>query len=932
MADEDTLFSASVDDKGVVRFFDVLDDKLDAAGKNAAFDKLQAKVDKFAKAAGKAGTSKTAGVAAIGAAFGAALVVVNQLINALDRGITTLVNFTAGAVSLADKAESASINFTNILGGNEDAALAFMDQMNEKALDLGVSANSLTSFSKSLLPDAKSVAEFEKLVEAAVTLDKSDPDKTIDDVRFAFEEALSGNFRSLIQRFDLPKAVAEDAKKAIAEGASSVGGLLAALEKEFDRTGVNIESQQVTLTSMMAKTSAELEFLQAKLGEPIQDSLQPILKTIVDFLENNREDLQLFAASLGDIVADLVDLAGVKVEGILDFDPALILETADVIGDIVTVGKEFFKVLGELDQAAGALLGTMSGAPEPLREVDGAATDVSKTFNGFVESLLEATLTAAKFKAVIVGLKVFLKTWGDIDEAQRAADEAFAKSTVRLEDLRASLDDNNQVLAERKASLNKSTKAELDFVQAILSEKDALKKLQKQQESVVEADKALIKLRTQLAKRLVAADIEAFRTRIDLEKRESRRREDLAKADAKARLGIIENAVSDRQSILENADADILTAEKNAADESRSIERDKRDDLLGLEKEYRRELDEIQRVYFRTATEAQIANDVSAFLSAKRSRDDSLKDAKRNRGESEKDIESNAKKQQLDVKKALDQSRKDLGVNLQEQLDAVDENQRLQTEFFESGIVEREEAHKLALKREEEDRQLSLERQKEDLLRSLQDQLSALKDRHGEFIDVTAEGLLTQSQEYLDTYGPQGNIDGIMDDFFKRQQERLAELSESRAKIKVGIEEAKEKIADLERQGEDDKPKGFGGPSGPPKLFLPIIEKKLPSPAEQAAQRRQQEFLDRLAELERSGVRGRTGQGQIGQSGLVSEFLANSTNRVSPVSFRGGDTINNNSRSDTLKIDMEGVEPYLQRVATQAALEIFRNVTAGRGA
>jgi hypothetical protein len=436
----------------------------------------------------------TAGVAALSAAFVALAAA----------GVSAFADITAEGVQLASQLENARITFTNILGGNAEAAEVFLGRLNQQALKLGVNFNELSGFAKSLLPDTESVDQFDRLVKAAVTLDKSDPDKSFDDVRIAIEGALSGDFVSLQERFDIPRARIEEIKE-LQKELGNVEGVVQGLSRFLADTGSDLESFTDTFTATQDRIEARLNVFKTVLGEPVLEGLKEEFSLFDELLAENSDDIQLFVAQIGDIVAAVTDFIGT---GLNEFLATLDFSQLEQLG--IAIQQAF--------AAAELIVDVLFQVPEASSGIDRLTASILELRNGLIvvaefagklKLALEGTLILAKavFQIktgdVVAGFESLKDLGGlfdpeNIKKSANETDAAFDRFAKRLEDI-------SETTKERRKELEEGI-GDPVLIDAELEKKNAEKAADEAARAQEEIDKKRSKLTDELADSRIKAE------------------------------------------------------------------------------------------------------------------------------------------------------------------------------------------------------------------------------------------------------------------------------------------------------------------------------------------------------------------------------------------------------------------------------------------
>lgn len=255
--------------------FDVDDDQLakvlekaTKAAKN--YEKELKDAIKTSKEAGVA--TKGIGVAAAGAA-GVGVAAVSQLIDTFvglgQAAAGAFVEVTKGGIELNRQFELTEKVFTNVFGDPKLGA-ATVDFINETADSLRIARGEAAQFAQTILPKTGGLDQFTELLRLA-DIQADTTGQRVNELEFAIREALSGDFVSLKDRFDLGTEQINRIKQLTPE-LGSAQALITVLTEEFTKLGKTDISG--TLSSNIKDIQSVFTGLQAQLGKPTFDQLK----------------------------------------------------------------------------------------------------------------------------------------------------------------------------------------------------------------------------------------------------------------------------------------------------------------------------------------------------------------------------------------------------------------------------------------------------------------------------------------------------------------------------------------------------------------------------------------------------------------------------------------------------------------------------------
>ena len=732
----DVVFKASLDDSEVNKALQRIDKNIEKLANRGAksFDKMQ-------DSATKSGVK-------MGAVSGIVQELTSQFIQLGVQAVEAFVAIARESVELNKELELARISVTQIFGGNQKAADAFLETIKDSARLLGVSRTELTQLAKGILPDIGSIKQTKEFVESIIVLGR-DAGASFQSIRIAAEEALSGNLSSLQRRLNVPK-VAIDRIKELQEEFGATEGIVRGLAERVEDTGISIESTSGSLTVLAGQLKGSFEDVQVALGAPIAEELKQQIISLSEVFEENRDDIEAVATVLGDLTAQVIEFLGTNLAEFideLDFQAVeefiISLQTAasavqtvlevlfdnpDVNAGLDELTADVFllaeamqtlaQVIGFVRASLNALQPLVDSAQGTFLLLTGNVKGAAENFKAFGEGIKEGAFDAEQFKTGILD-----------------TNSALERHQGRLEDIR-------EAQAGRRKEVEDTTEADLAAGEALLQHQKALDDLARAEAAAEEAQAKINERQEKFArdaqKRLTKIQLEGERDRLDDLIKNAQKREDIASKNADRIEDIFrknEQAITDAATDLSREEQDIA---RRSARERGEVERDLANERIDIEREFRQELLRIQQQFNQSAEEAERNNDAQAFLQAVRTRDDQIDQAKLRRVGSVDEAKIEAERRRDELKKNLEfevqdakianrRKLEDLQINLQRALDAQQINLDRQLEA--QAIAEERQAQerRLSIQRALEDFATANRLKREDLQRSLEAEFAAVR-------------------------------------------------------------------------------------------------------------------------------------------------------------------------------------------------------------
>jgi len=255
-------------------------------------------------------------------------------------------------------AAAAGLSFNNALeqttaqlqAMTKDAAQteAILQMIKQRAAETPFAFTEMANAAASLLPAAKaSGAQLEDLLAVAEVLAASNPAQGLEGAAFALREALSGDFVSVVERFNLPRSEINRLKE---EGVPA----LEAIRQTLAGMGLDasvVSAQANTLQGRWGRVTDILQQLAGVATQPIFDAASAALGWFADLLERNLPVLQQFAETI----------AGRLRDGLTAVQP--------VLGTIAATAQNAFGAIGPLAADATAKLAEFTPVIETAKTV-----------------------------------------------------------------------------------------------------------------------------------------------------------------------------------------------------------------------------------------------------------------------------------------------------------------------------------------------------------------------------------------------------------------------------------------------------------------------------------------------------------------------------------------------------------------------------------
>lgn len=287
------------------------------------------------------------------------------------QAVTGAAQGLAGAlgVGLASELEQTRAQF---MAFTKDAGLTerLLADVRREADRTPFSFRELAAATASLIPASKAAkVPLEELRDLAQILAASNPAQGLEGAALALREAVSGDFVSIVERFNLPRKRIQELR---ASGVPDLEAIRTAM-KEMGLDASLVAGMATTATGRWSTFMDTIDSLRLALVTPLFEGMKSGLAALQSILEENQGALTDFAASvgrgLGDLFSGLVRLIPTVVDGVRTFIGALsgtwqpapgITQFHSIVG---VIGQTIGVVRDGILTFIGAIQGTWEPAP-----------------------------------------------------------------------------------------------------------------------------------------------------------------------------------------------------------------------------------------------------------------------------------------------------------------------------------------------------------------------------------------------------------------------------------------------------------------------------------------------------------------------------------------------------------------------------------------
>lgn len=670
----------------------------------------------------------------LGAVIGVVSELTRSFINLGQQAISTFGSIVARGVEMNTTLETAGRVFGAAFGDPKlgQATLDFLDQVSEK---LNIDQAQATLFAQTILPKTGSLDEFTELLRLT-DIQADSTGQTISELEFSIREALSGDFVSLKDRFDIGKGQIDEIKRLTPE-IGRAQAIIKVLSDDFERLGkVNIQG---TLATDAKAIQAEFNDLNRALSAPVFEELKELFVELGSILDERGDDFELIADAFGRVAAKVTDLVG---SGLADFlanlDTDEMIELSENLFSMVSDAQILVETLGlmelpgDLITGVKDLTGSLSEALETAVKISGLARAEAARQAAIGESVaetireqggIEFSAAAAENIPGLAGLVVGASKALGIDEegtaaAEAAGQEAFNKSILETNELITQStqrkEENAAATEKLREEQQKTTGAGEEAIDTLLREQAAADQAAAAQEELADAletvgDK-LVEIEKDIGQRRADALSKANNQRSKIERNFSRSRE----KDER----VLQRKLSDIEA--EAADEKSKKSVQVALDASKK--------RVDIESDFQNEIAAINARALDSQEESARSRDAISFLRAERERQRALKSASVQRGQDIRQVNTEEGRAQQELA-TIDNA-------LQQKLDK--ERQNFEVRRIEAGIAQQERLDDLDIGLLEEDARIDTAQQRklEKLQMKSQEEIAIIEAATGQQINL----------------------------------------------------------------------------------------------------------------------------------------------------------------------------------------------------
>lgn len=253
-------------------------------------------------------------------------------------GVQSLFRSTVGAAMEQQQTLDTFIARAN----NVQLGQAIYDQLTQQAINYGQNVNEALNAGMSFMANTMNPEQLKQLNVLAMRLSKLNPAEGLEGAAFSLKELLSGDYTSIVERFNMGRSLVQNSDALKAGKAGDVDAFIKGMDKLLNQQNMTQKAFEKMLDSPAAKWQRALQTFQYNLTKSGRDgvaALQPLVDTINSMFASNK--FQPFFDSLSAGLRMFSEVAATTVTFILNNFDLLKNALVAITGVIVFVGAQW---------------------------------------------------------------------------------------------------------------------------------------------------------------------------------------------------------------------------------------------------------------------------------------------------------------------------------------------------------------------------------------------------------------------------------------------------------------------------------------------------------------------------------------------------------------------------------------------------------------
>lgn len=333
------------------------------------------------------------------------------------QGVSALGDSVMGAANafgfgLAKELEDTRTKMTAFAGSAAEAD-RILAEVRQEANQTPFAFKELADATAALLPASKQAGVgLQDVVKQAEVLAALNPSEGLTGAAFSLREALSGDFTSIVERFNLPR---ERLKELKAEGVPALEAVRVALA-EMGVDASLVAGMANTLGGRWSTFMDTIDSARLAAVSPVYDQLGAALSVVSDIVNDNSDAFGAFATAIGTSLAEAIKsvLAFIVMVQNISTDHGLGVFESIITAIEIRIGEVFGETAQAIFHAFVASIQAISDAIAAVIDWLNSGSATSEVFKAIVVGitaafvLYEAAVTAAAIATAILDAKTKL--------------------------------------------------------------------------------------------------------------------------------------------------------------------------------------------------------------------------------------------------------------------------------------------------------------------------------------------------------------------------------------------------------------------------------------------------------------------------------------------------------------------------------------------
>lgn len=354
--------------------------------------------------------------------LGGGLVSIVSKLNPVALGITAIGTAAAGAYS-AVKVFNATVGeamkmqqsqvVISAMFDDKKASSQYMKMMDKLSVKSPIlDSQTMYGNSKSFVSVSKDLGQLEKMWKLTEKLAASDPAQGVEGAVFALRELFSGDAVSLVERFEMPRAIMNDIKKL------PLDQQLTKLDQYFNKIGLTtklIDDMGGTALGKWTQVKERFQLVMRDMGEPALNTVSTFLDKVLSRLES--QDMQKFGQWGGKVINSM--LTGLTNNAVKIYDYFTNLQNDPEFQSRTTIAGKINFVVDDI-------------AAKLQAWYEGGGKDKLISFGSTVASVLVGAMDATD-EVFTLGSKIGNSVWqGVLSGIKKSASESDAGKLIQF--------------------------------------------------------------------------------------------------------------------------------------------------------------------------------------------------------------------------------------------------------------------------------------------------------------------------------------------------------------------------------------------------------------------------------------------------------------------------------------------------------------------